>query len=286
MAALNTGVLSAPSPVIISGRMNAFTVDLQDVRVVRLGHAILAGISLHVEAARCCAVLGPNGSGKSTLVSVLSGYTWPSTGSVNIGGQVFGKVDLACVRRGIGLIEPSRSPALDEQMRVREVVATGLFGTIRLPLHREVEPAQWRRVEAEIDSLGLGGVQDSVFAQLSTGEQMKTLLARAMVAEAGLLLLDEPTAGLDMGARAACVGVLERLLNRPQHPTVIIVSHHLDELPCQVDQVVLLKQGAVFAAGTAEQALTSEKLSALFDCRIEVFKNDGRYVAGVRWDNG
>ncbi|MEN6424850.1 MAG: ATP-binding cassette domain-containing protein [Phycisphaerales bacterium] len=282
---MNTVVLSAASPGIISGRMNAYTVDLQDVSVLRRGRSLLAGISLQVPPGTCCAILGPNGSGKSTLVSVLSGYTWPSSGAVSIGGQVFGKVELAEVRRGIGLIEPSRSPAFDDQMRVREVVATGLFGTIRLPLHREVEPAQWRRVEAEIDSLGLDAMQDSVFAQLSTGEQMKTLLARAMVAEAGLLLLDEPTAGLDMGARAACVGVLERLLNRPQHPTVVVVSHHLDELPQRVDQVILLRQGTVFAAGAAEQVLTSDRLSALFGCRIEVFKNDGRYIADVRWDN-
>jgi len=89
-----------------------------------------------------------------------------------------------------------------------------------------------------------------------------------------------------MGARAACVAVLERLLNRPRHPTVVIVSHHLDELPQRVDQVVLLGQGTVFAAGPAEQVLTSDKLSTLFGCRVEVFRNGGRYVAGVRWEKG
>ncbi len=277
----NGSVHSAPNPAIISGHMNAYAIHLEDVSVFRRGRTILGGLSLHVEAGGCCAILGPNGSGKSTLVSVLSGYTWPSSGIVRIGGQMFGRVDLARVRRGIGLIEPSRSPAFDEQMRVREVVATGLFGTIRLPLHREVEPAQWRRVETEIDLLGIAPMTDSIFSQLSTGEQMKTLLARAMVAEAGLLLLDEPTAGLDMGARAACVGVLDRLLNRPQHPTVLIISHHLDELPRRVDRVVLLKQGTVFAAGPADQVLTSDRLGKLFDCRIEVLKSNGRYVAGV-----
>lgn len=243
---------------------------------------MLKDVSLQVEAGTCCAILGPNGSGKSTLVSVLSGYTWPSSGSVAIGDQVFGKVELARVRRGIGLIEPSRSPAFDEPIRVRDVIATGLFGTIRLPIHQEVKVAQWRRVDAEIEQLGLDTVADGVFSQLSTGEQMKVLLARAMVAEAGLLLLDEPTAGLDMGARAMCVGVLERLLNRENHPTVTIVSHHLDELPRMVDQVVLLKEGSVFAAGAADQVLTSERLGGLFDCRVEVIKTNGRYVADVR----
>jgi iron complex transport system ATP-binding protein len=261
--------------------MNAFTVDLQNVSVVRRGRSLLTDVSLQVAPAGCCAILGPNGSGKSTLVSILSGYTWPSSGLVNIGGQVFGKVDLARVRRGIGLIEPSRSPAFDLPMCVREVVATGLFGTIRLPLGEEVTPDQWQRVDAEIESLGLAGTRDGPFAQLSTGEQMKVLLARAMVADAGLLLLDEPTAGLDIGARAACVGALDRLLNRPQHPTVVIVSHHLDELPRRVDHVVLLKQGAVFAAGRADQVLTSDRLSGLFECRVEVFKGNGRYVAAV-----
>jgi len=265
--------------------LNAYAINLENVSVLRRGRPLLAGVSLQVARGTCCAVLGPNGSGKSTLVSVLSGYTWPSSGLVSIGGQVFGKVDLACVRRAIGLIEPSRSPSFDEPMRVREVVATGLFGTIRLPLHQEMGPDQWRRVDTEIALLGLDGLQDTVFTQLSTGEQMKVLLARAMVAEARLLLLDEPTAGLDMGARAACVGVLEQLLNRPQHPTVLIVSHHLDELPRRVDQVVLLKEGRVFAVGAPDQMLTAERLSLLFECRVEVFRNGGRYVAGARSDD-
>jgi len=233
---------------------------------------LLKDVSLQVGPGTCCAILGPNGSGKSTLVSVLSGYTWPSSGSVAIGRQVFGRVELAQVRRGIGLI-------------VRDVVATGLFGTIRLPIHQEVKAAQWRRVEAEIEQLGLVAMADGVFSQLSTGEQMKVLLARAMAAEAGLLMLDEPTAGLDMGARAVCVGVLERLLNRKNHPTVIVVSHHLDELPRRVDQVVLLKKGSVFAAGPPDRVLTSEGLGGLFDCRVEVIKTNGRYVADVRKDD-
>ena len=246
---------------------------------------MLKDVSLQVEPGTCCAILGPNGSGKSTLVSVLSGYTWPSSGSVAIGGPVFGKVELAQVRRGIGLIEPSRSPAFDEPMRVRDVVATGLFGTIRLPIHQEVEPEQWKRVDAEIGQLGLGAMAEAVFSHLSTGGRMKVLLARAMVAQAGLLMLDEPTAGLDMGARAVCVGVLERLLNRKDHPTVVIVSHHLDELPRMVDQVVLLKEGSVFAVAPAEMVLTSARLWGLFDCQVQVIKTNGRYVADVRKDD-
>lgn len=261
--------------------MNAHAIDLENVSVIRWGRAILTDISMQVAAGSCCAILGPNGSGKSTLLAILSGYMWPSSGGVSIGGQVFGKVDLAEIRSTIGLIEPSRSPAFDPDVSVREIVATGLFGTIRLPIDRDVSSAQWRRVDEEVEQFGLGELHDSAFAEVSTGEQMKVLLARALVGKAGLLLLDEPTAGLDMGTRAACIGVLERLLNRRNHPTVVIVTHHLDELPRLVDQVVLLKEGGVLGQGPAEQVLTSEKLSTLFDCRVEVFRSNGRYVAGV-----
>ena len=253
--------------------------QLESIDIVRLGRPILMGVRLNVPAGGCCAVLGPNGSGKSTLLSVLSGYTWPTAGTVRVGGELFGRVDLGRVRRTIGLIEPSRSPSFDSLASVRDVVATGLFGTLRLPFHRAVESSEWRQVDAQIESFGLADLRDAVFAQLSTGEQMKALLARAMAADARLLLLDEPTAGLDLGARAACMGILDRLLNRPGHPTVVIVSHHLDELPRLVDQVILLKGGRVFADGPPDRVLTSERLSGLFDCQIQVLRTKGRYVA-------
>jgi iron complex transport system ATP-binding protein len=261
--------------------LNAHAINLENVSVVRRRHSILTGVSLRVAPGSCCAILGPNGSGKSTLLAVLSGYVWPTSGVVCIGGQTYGQVELALVRRGIGLIEPSRSPMFDERMNVREVVATGLFGTIRLPFHEEISHKAQNRIKAEIRSFGLGRLVNDAFSQLSTGEQMKALLARAMIGKPRLLLLDEPTAGLDMGARAACIGVLDRLLSRSDHPTVVMISHHLDELPCSVDHVVLLKQGRVFGDGPPEAVLTSEKLSRLLDCRVEVFKSDGRYVASV-----
>jgi iron complex transport system ATP-binding protein len=261
--------------------LNTYAISLENVSVVRWGHPILTNVSLRVAPGACCAVLGPNGSGKSTLLAVLSGYTWPSSGGVHISGQVYGEVELALVRRGIGLIEPSRSPAFDNRMSIRDVVSTGLFGTIRLPFHEEISSEAREHIEDEIGSFGLGHLKDDAFSQLSTGEQMKTLLARAMIGKPRLLLLDEPTAGLDMGARAVCIGALDRLLNRADHPTVVIISHHLDELPRSVDQVVLLKHGSVFGDGSPDAMLTSEKLSRLLECRVEVFKSNGRYVASV-----
>ncbi|HYW78582.1 MAG TPA: ATP-binding cassette domain-containing protein [Thermoguttaceae bacterium] len=262
--------------------MNA--IELRNVGVVRRGNAILSDVTLAVEGGTCCAILGPNGSGKSSLVALLAGYLWPSVGTVAVGGEVFGRVNLSRLRRRIGLIEPSRAPKFDPRTAVRDVAATGLFGTIMLPIHEDVADEQWHRVDAELDSVGLGAIIERAYGDLSSGEQMKTLLARALVANAKILLLDEPTVGLDMGSRAICIGVLDRLLDRPDPPTVVIVSHHLDELPRAVDKVVLLKAGVVVEQGAPDDVLTSVRLSELFDCRVEVFKNHGRFVAGVQAD--
>jgi len=269
------------SPLSSKSSSNTNAIELRNIGVTRRGNVILDEVNLTVPMGSCCAILGPNGSGKSTLVAVLSGYLWPSTGTVTVHGHRYGRVSLADVRRTIGLIEPSRAPQFSPGMSVREVVATGLFGTIVLPFHRDVLDDEWRRVEAELAPLGLTAIGDRAYGDLSSGEQMKTLLARAMVGEAKILLLDEPTVGLDMGARAACVGVLDDLMQRADRPTMVVVSHHLDELPGAVSHVVLMKGGRLVAQGDPHEMLCSAPLSALFDCHVDVIENNGRFVATV-----
>lgn len=258
-----------------------YALELRGVNVVRSGKRILDDIHLRVRKHACCAVMGPNGSGKSTLISILSGYDWASSGQVRVNGHLFGRVPLDAVRRGIGLIEPSRSPEFSPLIRVRELVATGLFGTICLPLGRGVTTAQWARVDVEIERLGLNAFRDSLFSRLSTGEQMKVLIARAMLSEPELLLLDEPSVGLDMGARAALIQHIDALQTRTPAPTVLVVTHHLDELPTSVDHVVLLKAGRILAQGRPEDVLTSERMSDLFSCQVRVMCDRGRFVASV-----
>ncbi|MCF7973391.1 MAG: ATP-binding cassette domain-containing protein [Phycisphaerae bacterium] len=256
-------------------------IELHGVSVFRLGRPILEDLDLCVRKHACCAVIGPNGAGKSALISILSGYAWTSTGQVRVNGSVFGRVPLEEVRRGIGLIEQSRSPEFPPLMAVRDLVATGLFGTICLPLGRDIAETQWARVDREIKRLGLDGFKDHPFGRLSTGEKMKALIARAMLSDPELLLLDEPSVGLDIGARAKLIQHIDALLHRAQPPTILIVTHHLDELPVGVDQVVLLKEGRIFAQGRPEHVLTSERMSDLFACRIHVMRDHGRFVASV-----
>ena len=137
--------------------MEANAIELRDVSVSRKGNTILTGIDLTVAAGDCCAILGPNGSGKSSLLAVLSGYLWPSTGTVTVDGRRYGRVVLADVRKSIGLIEPSRAPRFSGRMKAREVAATGLFGLIMLPLHADLTDSQWRRADEELASVSRWG---------------------------------------------------------------------------------------------------------------------------------
>jgi iron complex transport system ATP-binding protein len=130
--------------------------------------------------------------------------------------------------------------------------------------------------------MDIADLVDKPFNQLSTGEQARALLARAVVAQPELLILDEPTVGLDIGARAAVIGALDAILARPDPPTLITVSHHLDEMPAAIDQVILLKAGRIHDQGPPDAVLTSDKLSRTFDCPVTVINNDGRYLASAK----
>ena len=247
----------------------------------RNGKTVLSNVSLSVNRGKCCAIIGPNGSGKSTLIAIIAGYLWPSSGSVTVLGQTYGMADVAKIREQIGLITPSRIPEFEHRTPARDIVAAGLFGTIVIPPHKTISRWAWQKVDKEIASVGLKKQAANPFGRLSTGEQMRILIARAMVSRPKLLILDEPTAGLDMGTRVAVIKSLENLLRRKNAPTLIVVSHHLDELPYPLEQVVLLKNGRVFAQGTAEQTLTSRNLSRVFDCPVDVISDKGRFSTKV-----
>jgi len=256
-------------------------IELCHVRWVCQGKALLDDIHLQIPAGTSCAILGPNGAGKSALIALLSGYIWPTRGQVRIHGQCLGRTPVGDVRRDLGLVEPSRCPAFPQHMIVRDVVASGLFGTIVLPLDRSVTDAQWIQVEQELERFGIHALAKRRFTSLSSGEKMKTLLARALVGQVRTLLLDEPTVGLDMGMRAACVATLDRLMARPDPPTLVVVSHHLDELPTHLDHLVLLKAGRIYQQGAPGEVLTDDNLSRLFDCTVSVSRQNGRFVASA-----
>src|SRR2546423_4423790 len=202
--------------------------ELRNVSLQRGGREILRNISWSVPHGTCAAILGPNGSGKSTLARILSGYMWPTSGDVFVDGQHFGEVDLNELRRSVRLVQSAGPYDVDPELTAREVVLTGLFGTIGL--FDATTDEDRVRAEQLLARVGLSPVRDSRYSTLSSGERVRALIARALMQRPMLLLLDEPTAGLDILAREQVLATLQAMLAAPVHPpTVVMITHHVEE---------------------------------------------------------
>ncbi|WP_127505508.1 ABC transporter ATP-binding protein [Actinoplanes solisilvae] len=252
-------------------------VELQDVTFRREGKQILHGVSFTVREGEHWALLGPNGAGKSTVLGFCGALTFPTTGSVSVLGHRLGRVDLQQLRRSIGHVNP-RHP-LRSPLTVRDVVLTGLHGSIETPPRIVHDPADVERALALIDTFGLGGQSEERWPTLSQGERGRVLVARALINDPRLMLLDEPSTGLDVAAREQLLETID-LLDRT-HPRLasIVVTHHLEELPTSTTHALLLSAGRVVAAGPAVDVLSTSHVSAAFDHPISVTMEDGRWAA-------
>jgi iron complex transport system ATP-binding protein len=221
-------------------------------------------------------VLGPNGAGKTTLLSVVGAERHPSGGSARVLGETFGRTDMRALRMRIGRVDPA-ARMLDWLMP-QEAVLTGLRNSI-WPKWEDWSLTDYERAQMLLDMVGCGSFGEREIKTLSHGERQRIRIARALIAEPELLLLDEPATGLDFPAREALLASLASMtLARPQLPT-IMVSHHLEDLPTSVTHVLLLKDGAVLAQGPVEELLTSGLVSECFGFPIDVHSWDGRWTA-------
>ncbi|MEV0335176.1 ATP-binding cassette domain-containing protein [Nocardia sp. NPDC050717] len=254
-------------------------IELGEVSFRREGKKIIDGISLTVRAGEHWALLGPNGAGKSTLLGFCGAVTFPTTGTVRVLGEQFGRVELARLRRSIGHVNP-RHP-LRSPLTVREVVLTGITGTIDTPLRWSPTADDLARAEATIDTLGLGGKAGEIWPTLSQGERGRALIARALVSDPRVLLLDEPATGLDLAAREQLLTTIDTLDRT--HPDVasVLVTHHLEELPSSTTHALLIAGGRTVAAGPAAEVITTGHISVAFDHPIDV-RYDGRWSARAR----
>jgi iron complex transport system ATP-binding protein len=257
-------------------------IDLDAITLRRGGRTLLERITWRVPAGACCAVLGPNGAGKSTLLAVVTGYLWPQEGTVRVLGERYGAVDLTVFRRRMGVLAHSRIPEFHAELTALETVLAGLWGGIIVPPNVEPGAEQVARARRQLEITGMAARVEARFGDLSTGEQMRTLLARALVAEPELLILDEPTAPLDMAGRAAFTAALDRLLAARPALAVAIVTHYVEDLPRATREVLLLREGRVVAQGPADTALTSATLSATFGCEVELTREDSRFWTRIR----
>ena len=257
-------------------------IQLDQVGLRRGETWILRGIDWTVPQGACAAILGPNGSGKSTLTRILACHYWPTEGESSVLGAQFGDANLLDLRKSIRLVQPAGPYDIDSELTARQVVLTGFFGTIGL------YDATDAAMEAEADQLlrqvGLAHVRDHVYGTLSSGERVRNLIARALVREPRLLLLDEPTAGLDLLAREQVLATVQALFEggpTDPRPTVVFITHHVEELPPATSHVLLLDGGRAAARGSPGQVLRSEVLSPVYGCPVEVRTRDGRYYVEV-----
>ena len=251
--------------------------ELLDVTYRRDGSEIIHGVSFTVRAGEHWAMIGPNGAGKSTLLGFCGAVTHPTSGTVRVLGEQLGRVELQALRRAIGHVNP-RHP-LRSPLTVRDIVLTGLTGTIETALRWRPTPDEASRADDLIAALGLGAKAGSRWNVLSQGERGRVLIARALICEPRLLLLDEPSTGLDIAAREQLLETVDLLAETHPEVASVLVTHHLEELPSSTTHAVLLADGRVVAAGPATEALTSGYVSAAFDHPIDVGFDDGRWTA-------
>jgi len=251
--------------------------ELLDVTYRRDGSEIIHGVSFTVRAGEHWAMIGPNGAGKSTLLGFCGAVTHPTSGTVRVLGEQLGRVELQALRRAIGHVNP-RHP-LRSPLTVRDIVLTGLTGTIETALRWRPTPDEASRADGLIAALGLGAKAGSRWNVLSQGERGRVLIARALICEPRLLLLDEPSTGLDIAAREQLLETVDLLAETHPEVASVLVTHHLEELPSSTTHAVLLADGRVVAAGPATEALTSGHVSAAFDHPIDVGFDAGRWTA-------
>ncbi|MEV7889601.1 ABC transporter ATP-binding protein [Streptomyces sp. NPDC002817] len=248
----------------------------EGVDVVRDGTPILQEVSLTVRAGEHWALLGANGAGKSTLLSLLGARVHPTRGSVEVLGRRLGRVDLRELRTYVGHVDP-RHP-LAEPLRVRDVVLTGLTNSVAPPPRWRPTPEQEERAERLIATLGLTELRTARWPTLSQGQRGRTLIARALMPEPRLLLLDEPATGLDLPGREQLIAALDEL--RREHPTLatVLVTHHLEELPSGTTHALLLREGRVLARGPAAHVLTGDQVGKCFDLPLALVRHQGRWA--------
>jgi iron complex transport system ATP-binding protein len=270
------------APVADGDRHAATILRLTGVSVSRSGRTILGPLDWSVGPGERWVVIGPNGSGKTTLAQVASTYLWPTTGAVEVLGETIGRVDARELRRRIGYAGAGLEAAIDPVLSALDVVVTARHAALGPWWHTFTDEDR-RRAHQLLAEIGAGELVDRPFGLLSTGERRRVQIARALMPDPDLLILDEPGSSLDLGARETLVRDLARLADGPRPAAIVLVTHHLEEIPRGFQQALVLGAGRAIAAGPIRDTLTGPAHSAAFGLPIEVGLRAGRFSA---WLNG
>ena len=251
-------------------------ISLREVSVRREGVPVLRGVDWDVRAGERWVVLGPNGSGKTTLLSLAGARLWPTAGEVHILGATLGRVDVRTLRPRIALVSGSVTRQLRPDLTALDVVMAGRYAALETWWHRYTDDDA-ARAASLLSEGGVGAIADRPFGVISEGERQQVLLARALMGSPELILLDEPAAGLDLGARERLVSRLGALAADPACPTIVLVTHHCEEIPTGFTHAALVRQGNLLATGPLGEIITSPLISECFGVSVAVGCQDGRW---------
>ncbi|MEV7971589.1 ABC transporter ATP-binding protein [Cellulomonas sp. NPDC089187] len=252
--------------------------DLQDVSIRRGTTAILDGLSWRVREGERWVVLGRNGAGKTTMLQIAAGRMHPTSGTAELLGNRLGQVDVFELRPRIGLASAALAERIPGGELVRDVVITAAYGVT----------GRWREAYEQVDesraadlmaAFGVTALAQRTYGTLSEGERKRVQIARALMSDPELLLLDEPAAGLDLGGREELIAALAELAADRRSPALVLVTHHVEEIPPGFTHLMLMRDGHVHAAGPIEQVLTDQNLTATFDTPLQVERRGDRWTA-------
>jgi iron complex transport system ATP-binding protein len=249
-----------------------------DVSVVRGGTTILNSVNWSVDDDQRWVILGPNGAGKTTLLQIAAAFMHPSTGQAEVLDETLGGTDVFELRPRIGFASTAMARKVPANEKVLDVVMTAAY-SVTGRWNEEYETIDERRAQRVLQEWNLDHLADRKFGTLSDGEQKRVQIARSVMTDPEILLLDEPAASLDLGAREALLRLLSGFAQEPNSPAIIMVTHHVEEIPLGFTHVLLLSGGKVVTAGPIGTALTAAALSETFGLNIELTENDGRFAA-------
>jgi iron complex transport system ATP-binding protein len=255
--------------------------EMAAVSVVRGAKTLLNKVDWQVKEGERWVILGPNGAGKTTLLQVAAARIHPTTGMAGILEEILGAVDVFELRPRIGLSSAALANQIPENEKVLNVVVTAAYG-VTGRWREGYEKDDERRAFALLNEWGMGPLLNRPFASLSEGERKRVQIARALMTDPELLLLDEPAAGLDLGGREDLVHRLSELARDEDAPAIVLVTHHLEEVPPGFTHAMLMRDGSVVAQGPLEEVLTAGNLSETFGLPLHVSVTAGRYTATAR----
>lgn len=274
---MHTAPSAAPGAAIDVGAPPPLRLDR--VSLCRDGTLILEEVSLTVERHERWLVLGANGSGKTSLLALAALYEHPTSGTVDVLGERLGRTDVRQLRRRVGYASAALADQLRPELRVLDAVRTARFAAFEPWWHRYDVADDARALEC-LDRMGVGGFSARALGSLSSGERQRVLLARTLMNDPGVVLLDEPSARLDLAGREQLVAALDDLAGDAAAPPLVLVTHHVDDIPPSMTHAMLLRGGRVTAAGPVEEVLDDARLSACFGLRLHLERRvDGRFSA-------